>query len=700
MTDLRTRLLALRELGPSALLFFAEYRLGLATGQTERRTPAGEWADRPAESWLRKDVPADPIDYAGYRGEVIGPRFFFDAVRPGIPWSPGADPPDDLIRTADDILAGRYRLFGGPPVELGLPPDWFAFAPPLAGRAPLQGLRHWSRVPLDEPGADVRLVWELSRFGWVYPLARAYRWTDDARYAEACWRLIKSWAERNPPNRGVHWASAQEAALRIMALAFAERAFFPAWSRQPTRLLEISRLVGFHAARIPPTLAYARAQGNNHLLSEGAGLYTAALLFPELRRSEEWRSLGRGLLETGLETQVFDDGGYVQHSTNYQRLALSLSVWSARLAELSAEPFPRASLRRIALLARSLAVQSSPESGESPVFGPDDGSDVLPLASTAHHDARPILAAASRLVIGESWYPPGAWDETSRWLGLGLGVRAQPPSTATLPETGLHYLEGPGTRGSLRCVRFQGRPGHADQLHADLAWGDQPFTIDPGSYLYNGPPPWQDGLAGAIVHNSPMVDGLEPMRRAGRFLWVGRAQGKLTGRWGGDHFQAVRGEHDGYRRLGVILTRTLALIDGLAWLVEDVAEGAGGRRMTVGWNLPDAPWTWSNGELRIDLGEGEWRLGWSGSLLRAGLARAGTWVAGEAAEGPVELWGWMSPTYSVRRPCLRLVLHIRGDLPLRLRTRLGRGGAWPEAMMRLWEDPRALDVALAEAERR
>lgn len=691
MTNLRTQLFAARELGLSALVPYATYRIELAVGLTRLRTPKRRWSDRPFADWILPGIPSDAAEYSTYRAGIVGPRFFFDAASPGLPW-PAKEPPPDLKREADEIVAGRFRLFGGEALPRGSPPDWSAFPPPLEDRRPFLTDRHWSRAPLDEAGADVRLLWELSRFGWVYPLARAYRWTGEEGYAEACWRLIDSWRQSNPPNHGVQWASAQEAALRLVALAFAERAFLPAWSRFPDRLQELAQLVAFHAARIPPTLNYARGQNNNHLLSEAAGLYTAGVLFPELRDGARWRRLGYRLLVHGFTRQVFDDGGYIQHSANYQRLALGLGVWSTRLAEVNGEPFPKETLGAIGRLARSLAVQSD-AGGRSSAFGPDDGTNPFPLSSTDPGDSRPLVAAATRLVLGETWYSAGPWDETSAWLGLGAAARTEAPQPADLPETGFHYLRARHTRGSLRCVRFHERPGHSDQLHVDLWAGDRPLSFDPGSYLYNGSPPWQDGLSDSAVHNTPLVDNQEPMRRAGRFLWADRAQGRPVARWHGESFEAVRGEHDGYRRLGVTLSRTLARVEGGGWLIVDVARGQGRRRLTVGWNLPDLDWSWSPEELRLAQSDGDILAGWDPATTRAGLARAGEWVAGTAIDGPAARWGWTSPRYATLMPCLRLVLDAVGDGTVSLRTRFATNGSWPEAMHRLWTDPALLEGA-------
>jgi len=692
MTDLTTGWRALRELGPMAVWHYARYRLGLVSRGIERRTPAGEWRDYDLAAILRPGVPSDEHGYGAYRRRPDGPRFFFDGVAPAPPGQAQASPSEPILE-AEDVLAGRYRLFGGPPLELGYPPDWFAFPPPLDRLPRFDSLVHWSRIPLDLPGVDVRLVWELSRFGWVFPLARAYRSTREAKYAEACWRLIEAWREANPPYRGVHWASAQEAALRLLALAFAERAFLPAWAPHSERAATLARMVAVHARRIPPTLSYARAQANNHLLSEAAGLLTAGLLYPELEGSDRWRRIGRRLLQEALASQVFEDGGYVQHSTTYHRLALAVGVWCARLAEVNGDPLSPPASRGLERLTRGLAGQIGSGTGRTASFGPDDGSNILPLASVDSADARPVVAAAARLTRREAWYPDGPWDELSAWLGLSGGRRVDAPRPASLPVAGLHFLRGSETWGALRCARFRGRPGHSDQLHVDLWWRGLPLVFDPGTFLYNATAPFEHGLSHAAVHNTPLVDGLEPMRRAGRFRWSDWAQGEVE-RLGGEGVAALRGSHNGYRRVGVRLRRTLALVDSVAWVVEDEALGNGSHRMTAGWNLPDAMWMWGDQGLRVDSAVGVLVVEWSAVGVRPGLVRAGEWVAGQPSEGSVQEWGWRAPRYGSIEPCLRLVLTVSGRAPLRVRTRFILERSWPASMADLWDEPDALVARL------
>ena len=112
MTDLRSRFLVARELGFSALIPYAAYRIRLASGELARRTPARDWEDRPFEAWVRSGVPTDPAGYAAYRARTVGPRFLFDGSIAGVPPGVVGSAPDGLLLEAEAVRAGRFRMFG------------------------------------------------------------------------------------------------------------------------------------------------------------------------------------------------------------------------------------------------------------------------------------------------------------------------------------------------------------------------------------------------------------------------------------------------------------------------------------------------------------------------------------------------------------------------------------------------------------
>jgi len=695
MSRLQATVQAVRELGIGALAHYARYQLKLRSGWVRARTPVTTWDEQPVSAWLRPGMPSDPGAYAAYRKALTAPRFFFD---------PFADLSKILRRVsgsgvavavaeADDLREGWFRVFGLPAVRLGFPPDWSTLAP-LSDDAPPPSLDltdHWTRTHLDRVPGDIKLLWEPSRFGWVFPLVRAYRSSGKDAYAEACWDLILSWRQANKPNAGAHWVSGQEVALRLMALVFAFYGLAPWLQRKATRITRLASMILVHAARIPPSLDYARAQGNNHLMTEAVGLYTAGLLFPEATSADTWRRLGRDALVDALRSQVFADGGYVQHSTNYHRLALQACTWAASLAACNQDSLPRESLDSIRRLAGGLESLVDPATGVAPNFGPNDGACILPLSGTEFEDYRPALQAAACLLDGRSPYPPGPWDEAGVWLGIETcGSKApSPPASGDLPNAGLYALGTGEARAVLRCTRFTSRPGHSDQLHLDLRSGRLPVAIDAGTYLYNGAPPWDNALAHAAVHNTVIVDGLEPMQRAGRFLWLDWAQGRVLGRWrtADDRVEAIAAEHDGYRRLGVTHRRTVVRLEASAWLVVDDLLGAGGHTARLGWLLADGAWTLRPGRLGLRYGRKPIDVLFAAPQACASIYRAGELVAGAGVPGEKAIKGWVAWTYADREPALRLEVETSGRLPLRMVTWFAFDGFDTGAIDLAWNEP-------------
>ena len=708
--DPRILLQAACELGPRQLSLYLLYQAGLRTGWLRRTTPIYDWDDRPLRTWLRPAVPHDPAGYLAYRTQPPGsPRFFFDpAADLASPLRAAlADDPARLLEEAGEILQGRFRLFGGPAVSLGYPPDWGAFAPlgQVAPPPPLDLGRHWAAYSPEALAGDIKLLWECSRFGWAFPLGRAYRLTGDSRYFEGFWVLVETWRAANRPNAGPHWTSGQEVALRLMALSFAIHAFAPALARNPELLVRLAELVAVHADRIPATLAYSRSLNNNHVISEAAGLYTAGLLFPEFRLSERWRSLGRRRLASALQRQVFPDGGQLQYSINYHRLVLQAGLWAARLAELNAEPLPVPALDALRRASGFLDALTDRQNGRAPNLGPNDGAQILPLTTCPFDDHRPTLQMA-RAFFAQPALPPGPWDEACFWLSLapttapitGHGPESalQPPA-GSFPQAGLHFLRGHSSQAALRCAHFSSRPGHSDQLHLDLWWHGMNIARDAGSYFYKAPHPWDNALAAAVAHNTLLVDGLEPMSRAGRFLWLGWDQGVLLGRWRAEsgRLEVFAAEHDGYRRLGLSHRRTVARVGDDLWLVVDDLLGKGEHTARGCWLLPDWPSPVLKGErLSLGLSQGYLVLQveapgdlMSAPIIRQGVYRAGTLIAGEGLPNPCPIWGWYSPTYAFKEAALSLVSEISGPLPLRLLTWLSLGEARGAALAVEWSSP-------------
>ena len=585
----------------------------------------------------------------------------------------------DLIAEADEIVSGYVRLFGGQPRLLNLTPQ-----------APLT---HWTEFELHSPadGAvhehqdldmdamrDIKFIWEPARFGWAYCLGQAYLLSKNERYAEAFWQYAETFLQANPPYQGPNWVSAQEAALRIIAFTFALQIFSGSLCTSSNRRTILVQSIAEHAQRIPPTLIYARAQNNNHLLSEAVGLYTAGVCLPGHPDAPHWRDLGWRWFLHGLETQIQADGCYTQHSSNYHRLALQLGLWFVRLVQVQGQSLPEAALRRLALATRWLSALVDPVSGQTPNLGPNDGANIFPLSSCTFSDYRPVVQAASQVLLGKALLPAGRWDELGLWLNIAPG-RVDIPATET-PSPHIIRQAGNDRWAYLRVASFKARPGHADQLHVDLWWRGLNIAQDAGTYLYNAPPPWENALTHTAVHNTLLVDDQEQMRRAGRFLYLNRAQAEvIAGDRNADGWSRIVARHDGYRSLGVYHERSVAVqADGM-WVIEDTLASNRNNQVLqehnirLHWLLPDWLWRLEDASLILESPFGEVVLSVSGDAdtftndLQIRLDRAGELLQGS---GPVQpTWGWVSPTYGEREPALSFSAALRGSGNLRLISR-------------------------------
>jgi hypothetical protein len=648
---------AFGELGPRQLWDYARYRgslrLGILRWQTSNPHPA------PDDSHYK--FSSHPI--------------FILPDRDRISHLIGNEGMAYAIRLADEISEGKVRLFGSSPVDLRLETDL-----PLA---------HWTEYELGNIHAhpfDYKQIWEPGRFGWGINLARVYHLTGDEQYAQVFWKYTGQFLKANPAYLGVHWVSAQEAALRLIALAFCFEVFRHCVVTTPERSAMLAQVIAIHAWRIPPSLSYARSQNNNHLINEAAGLYTAGAILPDHPQASSWRKTGWRWLNHAFQTQIADDGAYVQHSANYHRLILQTALWVRQIAAGAGGAFPEATRLRLRSATLWLLTLLDRNSGRAPNLGPNDGAHLFPLSDCPFEDYRPVLQAAAQTFLGYAPLETGAWDELRLWMCADLPAPASGNYPAHAPHQSPHRLDNPGKASwaYLRAATFKYRPGHADQLHLDLWWQGTNLAQDAGSYLYNDPPPWDNALGRTAVHNTICVDGMDQMTLAGRFLWLDWAQARLIehARAEDDAWERLTASHDGYRRLGVTHQRSVTCFRHGEWLVEDSLQPTGSspmpeRRARLHWLLPDWPW-------RLEVEMEETRLVLStpqGNLaitvrcesteqadgeVAVSLARAGELLSGT---GPVEpASGWVSLTYTHKSPALSLAVEQTGRLPIRFTT--------------------------------
>ena len=474
----------LRYLGPRIVWLRARVYLRRRLGFDRQIYPYRGWGDIRLENVLRNDVPAEPSHYAAWKLENL-PRFLFQFGDPP-PFqcdkaTAGTRTPSLSMRTKlleDDRCIYFLNQVSPEPI------DWF--------QNPWDGLRTdgtlpWYEIPdyLPHQG-DPRTLWEPGRAAWAIDCAKLYAAGDQQEATKLYWRWLDSWMRSSPPYHGFHWKCGQESAVRLIAVLLGFWAVGRNEGTHEDRFSLMAQLAWATGYRVFHHISYALSQKNNHALSEACGLMLVGQLFPEFAQAENWKRRGREVLFTELDRQIYDDGSYVQHSTNYHRVMLQDATLGLRLAELDDHPFPRRTYDRVGRAADFLFAMTDDETGQVPLYGNNDGAYVLPLSECDFLDYRPAIQSAHYLVHRERLLPEGPWDEDLAWL---FGVDAldhEPPrhssrSSSAFDVGGYYTLRRDSSWAMIRAHTYVDRPGHCDPLHVDLWWKGQNVLRDCGN---------------------------------------------------------------------------------------------------------------------------------------------------------------------------------------------------------------------------
>ncbi len=639
LNKIRNGFKAVIQLDPYQIFNYLKYQSGLRSGYYHLRTPSAS---------INRLLPES----------ALTPVWFM--LKPEINAFSHIDKhyENHFIEIAEEILQGRIQLFGANSVPLD-------FSIPGASH-------HWTLLETGKiklSVEDIKFLWEPARFGWAINLGIAYHFTRQEKYSERFWQYLEEFTHNSPLNIGPNWQSSQEVALRLIALVITLNLIQPALSSDSKKSRGLVELIADHAERILPTLSYAKAQNNNHLVSEAVGLYTAGIFLPQHPRSASWKRTGLKIFDQAIKIQVSPDGEYIQHSTNYQRMFLMLALWMQYLLKAEGKDFNDISRKNLALASTWLTGHLDPLSGRVPNLGHNDGSNILHFSKTDYSDYRPVIQASNRAFLSKAALPAGEWDDLCVWLGL--------PYLSVLPESidfkrswGDVRIGTPNSWASMRAVRYINRPAHADQLHVEIWHKGFNIACDSGTYLYNAAAPWNNQLSSTLVHNTISIDRHDQMTRASRFLWLDWSKAKISS----NKPNILNGIHDGYLKYGIIHKRKLEQKPNEGWLITDKLIQVNGKKnirtILLNWQLPDWQYELEGNALTFSTPFGFMRFE---LFTQNGIIVDGLNVirSGMSLMNKVDsiIHGWYSPTYGIKQPALSVQYSVSELLPIEITTR-------------------------------
>ena len=505
--------------------------------------------------------------------------------------------PEEAVERAERICQHRFDLLGYEDVHYGPQIDWH-FDAVHAKRA---ACRPWFLVPYldyDQVG-DAKVVWELNRHQHLVALAKAYRFTDEARYAEELFRQWYDWQAQNRYPLGINWASSLEVAFRSLSWLWVWNLMDGCPVVPHSFSYDLQRALTVNARHIERYLS-TYFSPNTHLLGEGVGLFFIGLLCPESPSARRWQERGWQIILREAQRQVLADGVHFEQSTYYHTYALDFFLHTRVLAVRNGVSVP---LTFDHTLQKMLEVLCSlGKVGPLPQFGDDDGGRVFdsrrnhgehmldPLLTGAVLFNRPELKPVTNRIHEELIWLLGA-NAARRFDEFSVG---QPGATSFSLESSGVYVMSSGEPAAQRLVLDAGPQGagraghgHADALSVQLAINGQEVLIDPGTFVYVDSAGGRNLFRGTKGHSTVVVDGQDQTEPAGPFLWHGSTDGSVDCWVTGKSFDLFVGSHGGYARLTepVVHRRTVFYLKPHFWLVRDVLKGTGLHRAEVSWHF-------------------------------------------------------------------------------------------------------------------
>jgi heparinase II/III-like protein len=475
------------------------------------------------------------------------------------------------LAAAERIREGALDIFALPGADLGQPPRWNR--DPKSGiQAPLVYGKTLDYRDADLVG-DIKYLWEPNRHLQLVTLAQAYAMSGAAKYFEELAEQLDSWFIACPSGLGPNWASALEAAIRLVNWSIAWQLIGGAGCRQ----FESPRYAALRLRWLRSVFEHAEfvrgwfslySSANNHLIGEAAGLFIAGVTWPHWKRATLWADTGQRVLEREALAQNTPDGVNREQAVWYQHFVLDFLVFCLLAGRANGRRFSAEYEARIESMLDYLA-SIMDAGGNVPQFGDADDGRMARLVPDEGLCPYKSLLATGAILFGRGDFKQkaGALDDKTRAL---IGPRADEqygrldtkktrlPLRRTFPQGGCYVLGCDfDTPAEIRLVADAGplgyrsiaAHGHADALSFTLSAAGKELLIDPGTYAYHTRGAWRQYFRGTSAHNTVRIDGLDQSVQGGNFLWLKKANAGCSVWLSSAEKDCFEGWQDGYTRL-------------------------------------------------------------------------------------------------------------------------------------------------------
>lgn len=354
----------------------------------------------------------------------------------------------------------------------------------------------WTHNPVDVHDPRFTNEWTyciVSRTPFWKQLADAYWKTHNEKYAREWVAELEDFAAKNPrtaivpPGQPSLWRTLDSAIRVEGSWPYAYYHFLRSPSFTPDAQWTYLKEMEDHAILLEDGLKDPRRTGN-WVTTELSGLFTIAVLFPEMKDSARWRQFVLDRMQVELNRMVPPDGFEIELTPDYHMVALDGFKGPLLLAKLNHIQMPQKLLTTIMSMYRALVVVMD-----------QSGHDV---ATNDSYATNAIAAAHQGLKL--SYDPLLDWAVSGGRQGVGL------PDSTMLPYAGFYTMRSGWKPGDLFLFFRAGPTGtgheHQDMLQVVMKDYGKMLLLDPGNSDYDHSD-WRRFIRGTASHNTIIVDG-------------------------------------------------------------------------------------------------------------------------------------------------------------------------------------------------
>jgi hypothetical protein len=429
-----------------------------------------------------------------------------------------------------------------------------------------------------DPNLSAKVVWEVNRLQFLTQIAIEYRKFGKPDDLKRFVSIIQSWKEENPYLKGINWYSNIEVNLRLIT-------WFLCWE-----ILDADKLIlkdtnfGSFANNdwlpaIYQHCVYSHnnpskfSSSNNHLISEYAGLFIAAVKW-NFTSSKKWIAYSQKGLEKEMLRQHSNNGINKEEAAEYIQFITDFFLLAYIVGENSGHSFSekyKDQLHKIFLY----IFEMLDSEGNFPKYGDeDDGKCFVVDFDEDFNNFKSLLTSGTVLFKDAVLKSKSHGYDLKNAVLFGLkgleifeSVEDAVVKTKSkfYPEEGHFFIKKKEGNHEI-YIHFDAAPlgflsiaahGHADALSFILHVDGHPVFVDPGTYTYHTEPQWRNYFVGTLAHNTIRVNKENQATLAGSTLWLNHYKCNVVYNEQTDEKVSIKASHNGYEKFGITHTREI-----------------------------------------------------------------------------------------------------------------------------------------------